>query len=142
MAASLCGIEAALEAGDPGGLTAAIRRLESMYAIAFSFGGIPLIYMGDELAMRSDPGWAGDPAHAHDNRWMHRPLMDWDLAARRHDPDSLEGRVFGAIRRLARRAALAARAAGRRQHRDPADREPQRAVLPPGAPAQRAVPRR
>ena len=58
MAASLCGIEAALESGDPGGLTAAIRRLEAMYAIAFSFGGIPLIYMGDELAMRSDAGWA------------------------------------------------------------------------------------
>ena len=51
--------------------------------------------------MRSDPGWASDPAHAHDNRWMHRPLMDWDQARRRHDPDSLEGRVFGAIQRLA-----------------------------------------
>ena len=117
MAASLCGIEAALEpsdgSSDPGGLTAAaVRRLESMYAIAFSFGGIPLIYMGDELAVRSDPRWAADPAHAHDNRWMHRPLMDWDLARRRHDPDSLEGRVFGAIRRLAdaRRSLLALRA--------------------------------
>ena len=144
MAASLCGIEAALEppdgSADPGALTAAVRRLESMYAIAFSFGGIPLIYMGDELAMRSDPGWAADPAHAHDNRWMHRPLMDWDLAGRRHDPD-LAGRP--GVRRdpaAGRRAALAARAAGRRQHRDPADREPQRAVLSPGAPAQRAVP--
>ena len=118
MAASLCGIEAALEppdgSADPGGLTAAVRRLESMYAIAFSFGGIPLIYMGDELAVRSDPRWAADPAHAHDNRWMHRPLMDWDLARRRHDPDSLEGRVFGAIRRLAdaRRSLLALRAGG------------------------------
>jgi hypothetical protein len=48
MAASLCGIEAALEAGDPGEITAALRRLESMYAVAFSFGGLPLIYMGDE----------------------------------------------------------------------------------------------
>ena len=118
MAASLCGIEAALEppdgSADPGALTAAVRRLESMYAIAFSFGGVPLIYMGDELAMRSDPGWAADPAHAQDNRWMHRPLMDWDLAGRRHDPASLEGRVFGAIRRLAdaRRSLLALRAGG------------------------------
>ena len=85
-----------------------------MYAIVFSFGGLPLIYMGDELAIRSDPGWAADPAHAHDNRWMHRPLMDWDLAGRRHDPDSLEGRVFAAIRRLAdaRRSLLALRAGG------------------------------
>jgi amylosucrase len=115
MAASLCGIEAALDGGDPGGLTAAIRRLESMYAVAFSFGGIPLIYMGDELALRSDAGWAADPAHEHDNRWMHRPLMDWDAAARRHDPGSLEGRVFAAIRGLsaARRSLLALRSGGR-----------------------------
>ena len=115
MTASLCGIEAALDGGDPGGLTAAIRRLESMYAVAFSFGGIPLIYMGDELALRSDAGWVADPAHEHDNRWMHRPLMDWDAAARRHDPGSLEGRVFAAIRGLsaARRSLLALRSGGR-----------------------------
>jgi amylosucrase len=114
MAASLCGIQAALESRDRGGLTAAIRRLESMYAVAFSFGGIPLIYMGDELAMRSDTRWAQDPAHEHDNRWMHRPLMDWALAARRRDPQSLEGRMFAAIRALAgaRRSLLALRAGG------------------------------
>jgi amylosucrase len=114
-AASLCGIEAALDAGDPGALAAGIRRLESMYAVAFSFGGIPLIYMGDELALRNDPGWAEDPAHEHDNRWLHRPLMDWDAAARRHDPGSLEGRVFAAVRGLAdaRRSLLALRSGGR-----------------------------
>jgi len=115
MAASLCGIEAALEAGDPAALTAAIRRLESMYAVAFSFGGIPVIYMGDELALRSDPAWTEDPAHEHDNRWMHRPLMDWAAAARRHDRESIEGRVFAAIRGLAdaRRSLLALRSGGR-----------------------------
>jgi amylosucrase len=114
MAASLCGIEAALEADDASGLTAAIRRLESMYAVAFSFGGIPLIYMGDELAMCNDPGWARDPAHEHDTRWMHRPAMDWAAAARRHDPESLAGRAFAAIRGLAdaRRSLLALRSGG------------------------------
>jgi len=113
-AASLCGIEAALETGDAGGLTAAIRRLESLYAVAFSFGGIPLIYMGDELGVRNDPGWARDPAHGHDNRWMHRPAMDWAAAARRHDPASVEGRVFAAMRGLsdARRSLLALRSGG------------------------------
>ena len=120
-AASLCGIEAALEAGaeaespgDASALTAALRRLESMYAVAFSFGGIPLIYMGDELAMRNDSHWTQDQAHAHDNRWMHRPLMDWSAAARRRDPGSLEGRMFAAIRALARarRSLLALRSGG------------------------------
>jgi amylosucrase len=113
-AASLCGIESALAAGDAEELTLAIRRLESMYAVAFSFGGIPLIYMGDELATRNDPRWREDPAHSGDNRWMHRPPMDWALAARRGDPDSLEGRMFAAIRALAgaRRTLLALRSGG------------------------------
>jgi amylosucrase len=48
-----------------------------MYAVVFSFGGIPLIYMGDELAMRNDPHWREDPAHVGDNRWMHRLPMNW-----------------------------------------------------------------
>ncbi|HYB17985.1 MAG TPA: alpha-amylase family protein, partial [Streptosporangiaceae bacterium] len=114
MAASLCGIEAALETGDMVGLTAAIRRLESMYAVAFSFGGIPLVYMGDELAMCNDPRWAQDPAHEHDNRWMHRPAMDWAAAARRHDRASVPARVFAAIRGLAdaRCSLLALRSGG------------------------------
>jgi amylosucrase len=116
-AASLCGIESALAGGDPGELTLAIRRLESMYAVVFSFGGIPLIYMGDELALRNDPGWRDDPAHADDNRWMHRPRMDWAVAARRSDPGSLEGRVFAAVRSLAqaRRSLLALRSGGTTQ---------------------------
>jgi amylosucrase len=102
MAASLCGIESAVAAGDEAELTLGLRRLESMYAVVFSFGGIPLIYMGDELAMPNDPGWAEDPAQAHDNRWMHRPRMDWDRAARRGDPSSVEGRAFRALQGLAR----------------------------------------
>jgi amylosucrase len=102
MAASLCGIESAVAAGDQAELTLALRRLESLYAVVFSFGGIPLIYMGDELALPNDPGWADDPEQAPDNRWMHRPRMDWARAARRSDPASVEGRAFAALRGLAR----------------------------------------
>lgn len=102
MAASLCGIESAVADGDEAELTLGLRRLESMYAVVFSFGGIPLIYMGDELAMPNDPGWAEDPAQAQDNRWMHRPRMDWARAARRGDPSSVEGRAFTALQGLAR----------------------------------------
>ena len=99
-AASLCGIESALERGDEAALERGIRRLLLMYSVAFSFGGIPLLYMGDELAMRNDAGYLDDPERAPDNRWLHRPPMDWDAAARRHDPATLEGRVFDRLRRL------------------------------------------
>ncbi|SFL33119.1 alpha-amylase family protein [Geodermatophilus ruber] len=110
-AASLCGIEDALDRGDDAALEAGIRRLVLLYSVACSFGGIPLLYMGDELALRNDAGYLADPARAPDNRWMHRPPMDWAAAARRHDPATLEGRVFAAVRRLGevRRSLLALR---------------------------------
>jgi amylosucrase len=68
--------------------------------------------MGDELALRNDSGYLSDPERAPDNRWMHRPPMDWAAVARRSDPTTLEGRVFGRIRRLGevRRSLVALRA--------------------------------
>jgi amylosucrase len=85
-----------------------------VYAVAYAFGGVPLLYMGDELALCNDDSYLHDPALAGDNRWMHRPVMDWDAAERRHDPRSLEGRVFGWLRRLAavRKETLALRTGG------------------------------
>ncbi len=105
-AASLAGVETEPEAG--------VRRLILLYSVIFAYGGIPLIYMGDELAMRNDPGYLDDPALADDNRWMHRPYMDWAAAARRHDQRTVEGRVFSWMRRLAiaRKDTLALRTGG------------------------------
>jgi len=100
MAASLCGLEASLEGGSAADVDAALLRLETMYAVVYSFGGIPLIYMGDEVAQRNDPHWAADPDHADDNRWVHRPRMDWAAVERRTDLSSPEGRTFESIRRL------------------------------------------
>ncbi|HEX2072398.1 MAG TPA: alpha-amylase family protein [Geodermatophilus sp.] len=110
-AASLCGIEDALDRGDEAALEAGIRRLVLLYSVGYAFGGIPLLYMGDEIALRNDTGYLADPARAPDNRWMHRPPMDWAAAARRSDPTTLEGRVFAALCRLGevRRSLLALR---------------------------------
>jgi amylosucrase len=111
-AASLAGLEAALDSGDELALELALRRILLLYALAFAHGGLPLIYMGDELGLRNDPHWGADPAHREDNRWMHRPPMDWAAAARRGDPGSVEGRLWDGLRRLAaaRRATRAAHA--------------------------------
>jgi amylosucrase len=113
-AASLAGIEAALEAGDEAALDLAIRRVLLLHAVAFAHGGLPLVYMGDELGLRNDAAWAQDPDHAEDNRWMHRPAMDWDAAERRGERSSLEGRLWWGLQRLvaARRRSWAVHAAG------------------------------
>jgi amylosucrase len=111
--ASLCGIDHALARGDAASLEAGIRRLVLMHAVTYAFGGVPLLYMGDELALRNDSSYLEDPALADDNRWMHRPRMDPTAFARRHDPTTVEGRVFAQLKTLAAtRAELLALHAG------------------------------
>jgi amylosucrase len=85
-----------------------------LHAVTFGWGGIPLLYMGDELAQGNDDTYLEDPALAGDNRWMHRPRFDEAAAARRHDPATVEGRVFARLLGLAaaRRDQPALHAAG------------------------------
>ncbi|HEU4547195.1 MAG TPA: alpha-amylase family glycosyl hydrolase, partial [Microlunatus sp.] len=97
-AASLIGIEAALASGDEAHLDLAIRRLLLAYQIVLGFGGLPLLYMGDELAQRNYYDFVDDPAHADDNRWVHRPPMDWEAAERRHVEGTVEHRVWHGLR--------------------------------------------
>ncbi|MBM7842365.1 alpha-amylase family protein [Herpetosiphon giganteus] len=100
MTASLAGLEQALANADPTAIELAIRRIALLYAVIFGFGGIPLIYMGDELGMLNDHSYLNDPCKANDNRWLHRPAMNWALAAQRHDPTTLAGRLWHLIRNL------------------------------------------
>jgi amylosucrase len=87
-----CGMTSTLSGvgvGDPLGL----RRFLLLYAIAFGYGGIPLVWMGDEVAL-------GDGPPAEDTRWRQRPPMDWAAAGRRGDPGTVEGRAWSGIRTL------------------------------------------
>jgi amylosucrase len=112
-AAALCGLDAARDSGDAEKVTVAVRRLLMLYSVVYAYGGIPLLYMGDELGLPNDANWADDPLHATDNRWMHRPPMDWAAAARRHDESSVEGRLFTSFQDLAAtRASLLALRSG------------------------------
>ena len=102
--ASLGGIESALEtsgAGSPADLDRAIDRVLLAYSIVFGWGGVPVIWMGDELGLLNDPDWAVEPGHEDDNRWAHRPRMPWAVAELRGDPATLTGRMFTGLQRLA-----------------------------------------
>ena len=89
---------------DPDG---AFARMFLAHAVVAGWGGIPVVWSGDELALPNDPAWAEEPGHAGDNRWAHRPLVTDADRARRHEPGSDAQRAFGAIAHLARvRASL------------------------------------
>lgn len=101
MAASLAALVEAEWAIDAAAVDLAIRRLTLAHALVLGWGGIPVLWMGDEVGLPSDPDWAAEPGHAGDNRWLHRPPMDPERLAQRHDPATVAGRLFAAIRHLA-----------------------------------------
>lgn len=98
--ASLAGLEKALREETPREVDMAIRRILLIHAVILTAGGIPLIYLGDEVGTLNDYSYRSDAAKVNDSRWVHRPAADWEKYRRRHDPQSLEGRIFQGFCRL------------------------------------------
>ncbi|MDQ1739071.1 MAG: amylosucrase, partial [Pseudonocardiales bacterium] len=90
--ASLAGIEAGDDRGVP--------RVLLGHALAFGWGGIPVIWSGDELGLLNDPDWAAEPGHQNDNRWAHRRRLTEADLARRSDPGTVTGQLFTGLRAL------------------------------------------
>ena len=80
--------------------TAAWRRLMLLYGLACTFGGMPLLYMGDELAQANDLAYRDDAARTNDSRWLQRPAFDEAAFAAREDEYGVSERVFRALKRL------------------------------------------
>jgi len=98
--ASLIGLEMAIEKKDDDAITKCIQSIHLLHAMILSFGGIPLLYYGDEIGNLNDFSFKNDLDKASDNRWVHRPRIDWSKADRRHERDSVEQRVFYGLKRL------------------------------------------
>ena len=90
--ASLAGVEA----GDPYG----VQRVLLAHSFALSTGGVPLLYLGDEVAQLNDYGYLAVPEHANDSRWVHRPPYPAERYAERTDPDTDAGAVYRGLKRL------------------------------------------
>jgi len=87
---------AGLEAGDAG----AIGRILLAHSIVLSTGGIPLLYLGDEVGQLNDPHWADEPGHADDSRWAHRPTYPAERYAQRTDAATDAGRIYSGLQHL------------------------------------------
>jgi glycosidase len=98
--ASLAGLEKAVKEEGPEEVDFAVRRIALIHSIIMTVGGIPLIYLGDEIGMLNDYSYRDHPAHKRDSRWAHRFPADWEAVARRDDPDSMEGWVFHSLKKV------------------------------------------
>ena len=98
--ASLAGLEIALKEENERELDLAIGRIRLLHSMILAFGGMPLLYMGDEIGLLNDDSFQNDPDLAGDNRWLHRPFMDWDKAADRDDWLTVQGQIFHSMKQL------------------------------------------
>lgn len=98
--ASLAGLEKALFEETAVEVELSVRRILLIYAVILTVGGLPLIYLGDEIGTLNDYDYRNDPAKAADSRWVHRPFTDWARYARRDDMTTVEGRIYQGLRRL------------------------------------------
>lgn len=94
-AASLCGIEKALEENDARELDLSIKRDILVHACTLTLPGIPMLYSGDEIAQLNDYSRV-----EQDPRLIHRSAFNWEKAAKRTDKESVQGKVFSAIQNM------------------------------------------
>ena len=98
--ASLCGIERFGFEGNQEGVDKAVRYDITLHAFMLSQSGIPVIYSGDEIGQVNDYTYKDDPEKAADSRYLHRGNFDWKLAENRHDPATVQGKLFPALDKL------------------------------------------
>ena len=98
--ASLAGLETALKSGDEARIDNAVKHILMLHSMIMSFGGIPLLYYSDELGTLNDMSYLQDENKSNDSRWAHRPKMNWEKAERRHQPGTIEYRIFNALKKM------------------------------------------
>ncbi|MFZ6849426.1 alpha-amylase family glycosyl hydrolase [Undibacterium sp. RuRC25W] len=80
--------------------TSAIDRLLLLYGLSLCFGGMPFIYMGDELAQENDVDYQLIPSQSLDSRWLHRPHWQEPLYVDRLDRTTNSGAMFAGLSQL------------------------------------------
>jgi len=98
--ASLAGLESALESGDLSLISAAVNKILLLHSLILSFGGIPLLYSGDALGVINDYSYRDDANKSNDNRWIHRPKINWERAELRNKQGTVEYSLFNALKKM------------------------------------------
>jgi len=98
--ASLVGLQTALESGDQEEIDNAVQHILLLHSMIMSFGGIPLLYYGDEIGTLNDTAYLDDEHKINDSRWAHRSSIDWEKAELRHQSGTVEHRIFSALKKM------------------------------------------
>lgn len=98
--ASLVGLESAIEQNDLDAIDQSIKVILLLHSLICSFGGMPLLYYGDEIGTLNDYEFKKDENKVGDSRWMQRPRIDWERADRRHQHGTPEQQIFDGLKKM------------------------------------------
>ncbi|MGI9547533.1 MAG: alpha-amylase family protein [Flavobacteriaceae bacterium] len=98
--ASLLGLEKGLKTKDEQMVQQAVDKIVMLHGIILSYGGIPMIYAGDELGALNDYTYLNQKDKRDDNRWLNRPIHDWTAAEAIKQKGSITARIYQRIKRL------------------------------------------
>lgn len=98
--ASLCGLEKALLENNKNDIELSIKKIVMMQAHSFFIGGVPMIFYGDEVGYTNDYSYLQDEGKNYDNRWMHRPVIDWEKNKNIDAEGTIENRIFSSTQKL------------------------------------------
>ena len=98
--ASLCGLEKALKHDDKPAIEISIQKILLMQAHSFFNSGIPMLFYGDEQGYTNDYSYTDDADKNYDNRWMHRPIIDWEKNKRASKKGTTENKIFSLTKKL------------------------------------------
>ena len=100
-AASLLGLEHAIQTKKKNEIKKAIDKIIMMHSIILSYGGIPIIYAGDEIALLNDYSFLEDKNKKGDNRWLNRPQHQWRTIDKSlKQKQSYQSQVYNSLKKL------------------------------------------
>ena len=98
--ASMCGVESAGFEQNPEKIEKAVELDLMLHAYMLTQSGIPMLYSGDEIGQVNDYTYKENPLKCQDSRYLHRGAFCWDLAEKRNQPDTVEGKLFKGLGKL------------------------------------------
>ncbi|WP_437396233.1 alpha-amylase family glycosyl hydrolase [Flagellimonas lutimaris] len=99
-AASLLGLEKALATKDESLLEESVNKIIMLHGITLAFGGIPLIYAGDEIGSLNDYSFQNDASKKGDSRWVNRPMQDWETISKLDNQNLPQSKIFQTLQKL------------------------------------------
>ncbi|MBB6327056.1 amylosucrase [Algoriphagus iocasae] len=98
--ASLCGLEKAQDEQNEYSIKQSIQKILMMQAHSIFLGGLPMLFYGDEIGYTNDYSYLEDPGKSYDNRWMHRPIINWEKNENRKETGTVEHQIFEGTKKL------------------------------------------